>query len=149
MFKKGQISIELLIVVLFLIAFIYVYNTLAEQTVYSLELSKIKEQEQDIALSLNEFLQLQKNIINYHQNEIINYQSSYKIPAIDLASKRIPCKISLSETAIKVDVNSDWVVSYNYGVSLPVATFTLPSEIMCSNEIVCTFNTANKKIVCN
>lgn len=145
--KKGQISIELLIVILFLIAFIYVYNTLAEQTVYSLEISKIKEQEQDIALSLNEFLQLQRNVLNYHNSEIINYQSSYKIPEISLSSRRTPCKINLSETSIDVDVNTDWVVSYNYGTSLPAATFTLPSEIMCGHEIVCTLQP--NQIICN
>jgi len=42
--KKGQLSIEVLIIIIFLITFIYVYNNLAEQAVYSLEINKIKEQ---------------------------------------------------------------------------------------------------------
>lgn len=147
MLKKGQISIELLIVVLFLISFIYVYNNLAEQTVYSLELTKIKEQQQDIALSLNEFLQFQRNVLNYHNQEIITYQSTFKIPRIDLASKRMPCKINLSENGILVDVNYNWVTSYALTVSYPEAKYALPETVNCGQEIICTLN--SNKIVCN
>jgi len=132
--KKGQVSVELLIVILFLIAFIYVYNTLAEQTVYSLELTKIKEQEQDIVLSLNEFIQLQKNII-YDSN--ITYESRYKIPEIAIASKRVPCKINISQTGYQIDVNSDWIVSYNLNAELPASKFTISSFFVCGQEINC------------
>lgn len=132
--KKGQISVELLIVILFLIAFIYVYNTLAEQTVYSLELTKIKEQEQDIVLSLNEFIQLQKNII-YDNN--ITYESKYKIPEIAIASKRVPCKINISSSGYQIDVNSDWIVSYNLNTELPASKFTISTFFMCGQEISC------------
>lgn len=147
MLKKGQISIELLIIILFLIAFIYVYNNLAEQTVYSLELSKIKEQQQDIALSLNEFLQFQRNVLNYNNQEIITYQSTYKIPEIDLASKRVPCKVSLSDVGIIVDINSDWISSHSLQTNYPTNKFTLPTAVYCGQEITC--NLVNNKIVCN
>src|SRR5574343_1405241 len=137
MLKKGQISIELLIIILFLIAFIYIYNNLAEQTVYSLEFSKIKEQQQDIALSLNEFLQFQRNVLNYNNQEIIAYQSKYKIPEINLASKRVSCKVSLSDTGIIVDINSDWVSSYSLQTNYPTNKFTLPTTVYCGQEITC------------
>lgn len=144
MFKKGQVSIELIIIILFLITFIYVYETLAEQTVYSLELSRIKEQEQNIALSLNEYFQLQKNATNV---SLEDYETNFSIPEIKLASKTVPCKISITNTSILVEVDSEWVVSYNLNTPLPSTIFGIPQTLFCGQKINCDLS-ANK-IVCS
>lgn len=146
MVKKGQVSIELLLVLLFLIAFIYVYNTLAEQTVYSLELAKVKEQTSDVYLSLNEFLQFQRSVF---ADSNVTYTSKYKIPEINVASKRVPCKISLSNTNMVIDINSTWIFSEAFNLSLPTTIYELSSEFSCGQEITCFKNPANNKIKCN
>lgn len=145
MVKKGQVSIELLLVLLFLIAFIYVYNTLAEQTVYSLELAKVKEQTSDVYLSLNEFLQFQRSVF---ADSNVTYTSKYKIPEINVASKRVPCKISLSDTNMVIDINSTWIFSEAFNLSLPGTIYELSSEFSCGQEITC-FKHTNNKIKCN
>lgn len=145
MVKKGQVSIELLLVLLFLIAFIYVYNTLAEQTVYSLELAKVKEQTSDVYLSLNEFLQFQRSVF---ADSNVTYTSKYKIPEINVASKKVPCKISLSDTNMVIDINSTWIFSEAFNLSLPTTIYELSSEFSCGQEITC-FKHTNKKIKCN
>ncbi|MDD4468243.1 MAG: hypothetical protein PHF68_03765 [Candidatus ainarchaeum sp.] len=144
MVKKGQVSIELLLVLLFLIAFIYVYNTLAEQTVYSLELAKVKEQTSDVYLSLNEFLQFQRSVF---ADSNVKYTSKYKIPEINVASKKVPCKISLSDTNMVIDINSTWIFFEAFNLSLPTTIYELSSEFSCGQEITCFKHT--NKIKCN
>lgn len=143
MIKKGQISIELLIVLLFLITFIYVYNALAEQTVYSLELTKIKEQTKDVTFSLNEFLQLQKGVL-FDSN--LTYTSRYLIPEIVVASKKVPCEIKLYDTGIVLDVNSSWIFSEILDSNLSNSFYDLPSKVSCGQEISCI--NQNNKIKC-
>ncbi len=145
--KKGQISLEAMIVILFLISFIYVYNNLADQTVYSLQLSKIKEQEENVALSLNEFLQLQKNIY-FDSNDIITYNSTYTIPSILLASQRVPCKITVSEQDISVLVEGDWNVGYLHKISPLSMVYSLPSTLNCGQRITCNLDNVTRKIKC-
>ncbi len=146
--KKGQVSLEATIVILFLISFIYVYNNLADQTVYSLQLSKIKEQEENVALSLSEFLQLQKNIY-FDSNNITTYNSTYTIPSILLASQRVPCKITVSDQNIFVMVEGDWNVGYLHRVcSLSNIYSPLPSTLNCGQKISCSINLVTRKIEC-
>jgi len=145
MHKKGQISIELLIVILFLIVFIYVHNTLAEQTTQSLELIKIKEQQQEIVMSFNEFLQSQRNVL--YVTKIEEYVSKYKISDIYLASKKPLCNIYLSDTEIRIETNTNGTISYSQKTSLPATIYTLPLVIGCGQEISCTKN--KEKIECS
>lgn len=144
--KKGQISLELLVVALFLIVFIYVYNNLAAETVNSLELSKIKEQEQDIALSLNEFLQYQRGISLYPSGEILEYGSTFKIPEINLASKKLPCKIDLTNNGLFVFADFEKEVSYNLKITYESGKFDLPENFYCGQEIECKYE--DSKIKC-
>lgn len=135
--KKGQLSIEVLIIIIFFITFIYVYNNLAEQTVYSLEVNKIKEQELTIALSVNEFFEAQKNILA--DTNIVDYNATYRLPTIAIASKKI--------TSCFVDINLDnqlLIVQTDYSnihtdlnVNLPISDFNITGIISCGQTILC------------
>jgi len=144
--NKGQLSIEILIILIFLITFIYVYNNLAEQTVYTLEINKIKEQEQGVAISLNEFLESQKNIIS--DSSIVDYNSSYKLSNITIPSKKIVCYVDVNLDISEILVRSDYSnVNTVYNTTIDSNNFILPERINCGQEIICDLNTG--KIECN
>jgi len=143
--KKGQLSIEVLIILIFLITFIYVYNSLAEQTVYTLEINKIKEQQQTIGLSLNEFLEIQKDML-YDVN-IIDYNSSYTLQELKIPSKRIFCYVDFNLSNAYLTVHSDYSnVHTIINTTITNTEFTLPERINCGEIVVCELQ--SNKIVC-
>lgn len=135
--KKGQLSIEVLIIIIFLITFIYVYNNLAEQAVYSLEVNKIKEQELTIALSVNEFLEAQKNILA--DTDIVDYNATFRIPTITIASKKITsCFVDVNLEDQKLIVQTDFSNIYtSININLPIADFDISGKISCGQTILC------------
>ncbi|MFA5746123.1 MAG: hypothetical protein WCX82_03085 [archaeon] len=147
MFKnKGQLSIEVLIILIFLITFIYVYNNLGEQTVYTLEVNKIKEQEQGIAISLNEFLESQKSIL--YDSSIIDYNSTYRLSNISIPSKKVVCYVDINLDISQMLVISDYSnINTVYNSTISNTEFILPHRINCGQEIICDLNTG--KIECN
>lgn len=143
--KKGQLSIEVLIILIFLITFIYVYNSLAEQTVYTLEINKIKEQQQTIGLSLNEFLEIQKDML-YDVN-IIDFNSSYTLQELKIPSKRVFCYADFNLSNSYMAVHSDYLNVYTIiSTTITETEFTLPEKINCGETIVCKLS--RNKIVC-
>jgi hypothetical protein len=140
--KKGQLSIEVLIILIFLITFIYVYDNLAEQTVYSLEVNKIKEQELTIGLSLNEFLEAQKNILT--DTNIIDYNATYRLPTIAIASKRITsCFVDINLDTQLMIVQTDYSnIHTDLNINLPNSDFNIPEIISCGQIISCTIDGA-------
>ena len=144
--KKGQLSIEVLIIIIFFITFIYVYNNLAEQTVYSLEVNKIKEQELTIGLSLNEFLEAQKNILE--DTNIVDYNATYRLPTIAIASKRITsCFVDINLESQLMIVQTDYSnIHTDIPINLPDTNFDITGVISCGQIIDC--NKPLDKIEC-
>lgn len=144
--KKGQLSIEVLLILIFLITFIYVYNNLAEQAVYSLEVNKIKEQELTIALSVNEFLEAQKNILA--DTGIEDYNATFRLPTITIASKKITsCFVDVNQETQKLTVQTDFSNIYtDININLPTGDFNISGIISCGQTIMC--NKPLEKIEC-
>lgn len=144
--KKGQLSIEVLIIIIFLITFIYVYNNLAEQAVYSLEINKIKEQELTIALSVNEFLEAQKNILA--DTSIVDYNATYRLPTITIASKKITsCFVDINLDTQMLIVQTDYSnIHTDMDVNLPKDVFNISGIISCGQTIMC--NKPSTRIEC-
>lgn len=138
--KKGQLSIEVLIILIFLITFIYVYNNLAEQTVYSLEVNKIKEQEMTIALSVNEFLEAQKNIFN--DSNIIDYNATYRIPTIAIASTRMGvCFVDVNTESQTIIVQTDYSnIFTQINTNIDSTNFYITGITSCGQHISCIKN---------
>lgn len=134
--RKGQLSIEVLIILIFLITFIYVYDNLAEQTVYSLEVSKIKVQETTIGLSLNEFLEAQRNILK--DTNVVDYNASYRLQNVEIASRRInDCFVDINTTTKQMIVQTDFSNIYtDFNIQLD-SDFNLPERINCGTTITC------------
>jgi hypothetical protein len=140
--KKAQASIDIIIVIIFLLLFLYVYNMLADNTVRTLEINKINEQEKQIAFSINNFLILQDSILGdvSSNNNIVDYNSSFNIPYINIPSKQQGCIIAFSTNELKVSANYN-SKDYNYVLStnLPFNKFEFPNNfINCGDVLNCT-----------
>ncbi len=141
--KNGQLSIEILIILIFLITFIYVYNNLSEQTVYTLEINRIKEQEQTIGLSLNEFLEYQKGIL--YDTEIVNYNSTYRLQNIAIPSKMVVCFVDINLSTQKMIVQSNYSNVYTtINLTITNREFILPNIIGCGEKITCVKDVSGK-----
>ena len=140
--RKGQLSIEVLIIIIFLITFIYVYENLAEQAAYTIEVNKIKAQETTIGLSLNEFLEAQRNILK--DENVIDYNASYRLQNIAIASRRInECFVDINlDTGIMI-VQTDFSNIYTEFNTNLNTDFNLPSRINCGVTIVCSIIDSN------
>jgi len=147
--KKGQASVDILIVVIFLLLFLYVYNVLATNTASTLEINRINNQEKTIALSINNFLKLQDSIIGSSttHNNIIDYNSTIEIPYINIPSKRQGCVIDINSEKIIIDSNYD-NTTYRYSLDTNLSTnnFILPISINCGALLSCSNN--NFKLEC-
>jgi hypothetical protein len=141
--KKAQISIEIIIIIVFIIVFLYIFNNLAEDTVRTLEFNEIKNQQKEIALSLNEFLKLQESIVNREKLNIIDYNSTMYIPEINVASQKVNCLITIDQNKIIINTQyDDLFVSTDQNVNLSNTdyNFTPPISIYCGQPLVCKKN---------
>jgi len=146
--NKAQSSIEIIIGIFFIILFIYIFNLLATDTVKTLEINKIKEQEQDITLSLSNFLYSSSNIVTEDKFNIIDYSSSYKVPTINIPSEKLQCDIFISEDTISISAYyNNTEINYIINNQVPSDSYVLPIATTCGRELVCE-NNANK-IRCN
>ena len=136
--NKGQSSIEIIIGILFLIFFLYVFNMLAEDTARTLEINKIKEQEQEIVLSLSDFLYSGGNIFSDSHFGVIDYTATYMIPQISVPSKRLDCNIEINLASIKITTEyNDTNISYLVANQVPTGTYNLPITTSCGSDLTC------------
>ncbi|MEI8363857.1 MAG: hypothetical protein WCF78_00155 [archaeon] len=143
--NKAQSSVEILIGIFFIIFFIYIFNILAEDTVATLEINKIKEQEQEIILSLSDFLYSGTNVLTDQKFNITDYNASYKIPVITIPSQKPTCEITISNLEIKiVTTYNNKTIFYRVTNQIPADSYDLTSEIVktCGSELFC-YNDAN------
>jgi len=142
---KAQVSLEGIIVIIFLIIFIILFENLAQNTVQTIEISKIKQQQQEINLSLLEFIKYQDQQITSNKFNILDWNSSYNIPNITIPSKKIDCNVSISQNKIESST------LYN-GVPIITTTSTfisnqieLPIIAYCGQTLNCFLNGNNLK----
>jgi len=143
--NKAQSSVEILIGIFFIIFFIYIFNILAEDTVETLEINKIKEQEQEIILSLSDFLYSGTNVLSDQKFNITDYNASYKIPVINIPSQKPTCEITISDLSIKiVTTYNNKTIFYSVANVIPADSYDLTTEIIktCGSELFC-YNDAN------
>lgn len=144
---KAQVSLEGIIVILFLILFIILFENLAQNTIQTIEINKIKQQQQEINLSLLEFIKYQDQQIVSNKFNIQEWNSSYIIPNITIPSKKVDCNITISQNKIE---------SYTLYKEVPITTITntyisnqsnqieLPIIAYCGQTLDCSLNTTNK-----
>lgn len=146
--SKAQLSIEVLVVIIFLTLFIYGYTANAEKIVESLEMARVKDQQQDILLAVIDFLSIQETIIN--DTELLAHTATFKIPTIDLASKRVMCAVNFGSESDYVSVSS---ADFGGIVTKIEMTFdsniTLPSKKICGKDFTCVFDNATKILNCS
>ncbi len=141
--KKGQASIEIIIIIVFLILFLYVFNNMADSNAKTLEVNKIKEQEQEIALALNNFLKLQESILGdaAEKYNIVDYNSTFRIPSIQVPSQKLSCEITVSDTSIGITADyKGESIDYSYATSLSTNKYNLPITINCNQILTCLDN---------
>jgi len=135
--KKGQGSIEIIFGIFFLILFLYIFNILAQDTVNTIEVNKIKEDEQEIILSLSDFLYSGANIYDDNKFNIIDLNMVYNVPQINIPSSRVSCSIVVTDFRLSIitEYNDENII---YFVSSIVPdTFVLPINTSCGNQLSC------------
>jgi len=144
--NKAQSSVEILIGIFFLIFFIYIFNVLAEDTAQTLEINQIKEQEQEIVLSLSDFLYAGNNVFIDNKYNITEYDASYKIPVINIPSQNPSCTVTISNVNIRIlTTYNDKNITYSISNILPSTSYNLSSPVIknCGSELFCS-NDLNK-----
>lgn len=148
-FSRAQVSLEIIILIIFLILFLYIFNDLSQDTSKSLEITKIKAQQKEIILSLNEFFKLQEDLLGQSAEKynIVSLESTYKTPNIFIPSKSIECKITVTDNSLKIVTNYDGeeIISL-FETEYILDRFTFPSTIYCGQTITCEKD--NFKIKC-
>jgi len=137
--NKAQGSIEILIGIFFIIFFIYIFNILASNTVETLEINKIKEQEQEIVLSLSDFLYFGVGVLNNGYN-IVDYNATYKIPLITIPSQKPTCVVTIDKFGISIVTEyNNKNISYSIANVLPQGSYDISSPITktCGSELSC------------
>ena len=144
--SKAQLSIEVLVVIIFLTLFIYGYTANAEKIVESLEMARVKDQQQDILLAVIDFLSIQETIIN--DAELLEHTATFKIPTIDLASKRVMCAVNFGSNYVSVSsADFDGIVTK---IEMTFdSNIILPSKKICGKDFTCVFNNTTKKLNCS
>lgn len=147
--KKAQFSIEVLFVIVFLILFIFVFDNLAKDNVYTLEINKIKSDQKEIALLINEYVVSLESINNYDTNyNLESFTSTLKIPDIKIASSKANCDIFILNNLLYI------VTDYKNGTNYVESSFPINSSIFsvdlntsCGQELICNLDAGS--IVCN
>ena len=144
--SRAQLSIEVLVVIIFLTLFIYGYTANAEKIVESLEMARVKDQQQDILLAVIDFLSIQETIIN--DAELLAHTATFKIPTIDLASKRVMCAVNFSPNSVSVSSADFGGIETKINVTFD-SNITLPSKKICGKDFTCVFYNTTKKLNCS
>jgi|GEM_PF-996407 len=147
--RKAQISIEAAIAILFVIVFIAVFSNLSNNAVESLEIAKIKEQENTIVLSIDEFLRIQGGLLgNSPDQNIIDYSSSFKIPDLKIASHKLSCRIVVSDSNISIiSEYYDQNISSELLTGFLVSDYDIPAVFYCGSTVNCMV--ASGKLSCS
>jgi hypothetical protein len=147
--SKAQLSIEVLVVIIFLTLFIYGYTANAEKIVESLEMARVKDQQQDILLAVIDFLSIQETIIN--DAELLEHTATFKIPTIDLASKRVMCAINFGSNYVSVSSADFGGIETKINVTNVTfdSNIILPSKKICGKDFTCVFYNTTKKLNCS
>lgn len=149
--KKGQVSIEVVIIIIFLIIFITVFNDLSNNTVETIELYKIKEQQSQISDSLYSFLKSQEIFVTdvVDNNFNVSFENTFKIPNITIPSKNVECKFIINPGFLNMIVEyDDSVIYYDQNMSLNNTKFSFSDFEKYCGEIVTCYNVAGE-IACD
>lgn len=137
--NKAQVSIEVILIIVFLIIFLIVFNNLSLDTSKTLEKNKILEQENQIADSLNSFIKVQESIVIPGNN--LDFNISFNIPEINVASKNIFCEVFITSTNISVlTYNYDEIVRLDKNVNFDFTRTDFSKTIRksCGSSLLCT-----------
>ena len=135
--RKGQVSIEIIIILVFVILFISVYTDLANDTVKTIETSKIKNQQQEIILSFKDFLLFQKSdlVTGYGITDI---NSSYIVPYILIPSAKSNCIIYVNDNNLSIETTYDnSIITTTVNVEIPSTYYATSLTVHCGREVVC------------
>jgi len=144
--NKAQGSIEIIIGIFFLIFFLYIFNLMAADTVKTVEINKIKEQEQEVVLSLSDFLYSGASIYADPKFNIIDYNMQYRVPEINIPSSRLSCIITIDTLRTTMITGyDDENIIYTVPNILP-NTYETPIVTNCGNELSCV--TQGNKLRC-
>ena len=145
--NKAQISLEILIVVLLIVVFLYIYTSLSNMTVQSLEINKIKEQQLDIALEVNNFLKTQDSLLDLSKNNYTQINNSINIPSINIASRKVNCTIDINHTNIVIYSSAYGGITTNLQTNLDSSNLILGLRTYCAQTLGCVLDT--DRIVCD
>jgi len=150
--RKGQVSIEVIIIVIFLIIFVTVFNDLSKDTVKTIEVYKIKEQQSQIADSVSGFLKTQEILSTgiADDNFNISFENSLKIPNIMVPSTNVDCRLVINPGHLNIIVNYDQTTLYydrNLSLNMSKYKFTDFNKY-CGDYIICNGPSASGEIIC-
>ncbi|MDD3177932.1 MAG: hypothetical protein PHR26_00255 [Candidatus ainarchaeum sp.] len=148
--KKAQFSIEVLFIIVFVILFIFIYDNLSKDNVYTLEVNKIISDQKEIALLINEYLAYTESINNYDSNfNLNNYNSILKIPNIRTLSFKANCNINISNDSIYIFTDYKGKKYIEYTLPTKFNMFSTDVNTFCGDELKCSYNLSTYKVICS
>ena len=119
-------------------------------TVQSLEINKIKEQQLDIALEVNNFLKIQDSLLDLSKNNYTQITNSISIPSIDIASRKVNCTIDINRTNILIYSSVYGGITTNLQTNLDSSNnLVLNLRTYCSQTLECVLDQDNDNIECD
>ena len=146
---KGQASVEAILVIIFVILFLAVFNNLAQDAERLLKINMIKEQQNDIANSLNSFIKVQEGFVKgFDTDDYFNdFNFSYKIPNLKIPTENFECDINITRDRItlRTEIQEDFFVETIRTVNIDNSKINLINPVLkkCGSEIVCIQTPAN------
>jgi hypothetical protein len=144
--RKGQVSIEVILVLIFVILFLSIFGSLADDTVKTLEKTIVLDQEKEIAIALNSFLKTQEILVEDGYN--LDFNNFFYIPKITIPSKNLYCDIYITPNYISINTYLDEIVTYNKKVNFNVSKINFQETInkTCGDILNCYLS--NNQIKC-
>lgn len=138
--RKGQVSIEVILVLIFVIIFLSIFSSLAEDTSRTLEKAIVLDQEREIAIALNSFLKTQEILVEDGYN--LDFNNFFYIPKITVPSKNLYCDVYITPSHISINTYLDEIITFNKKVNLNVSKINFQETIVksCGERLNCYLN---------
>lgn len=139
--KKAQVSLEVIVAVMFIIIFLFIFTQLSNTTQNTIETNHIRVQQNELAYSLNDFFQTVKDVVSddasYIDTNISYFKVEYAVPKIVVGGQILPCLIKVETNKIEVFINYKREIKKGiYGLDLKniEGTFSCGQTITCEKS---------------
>jgi uncharacterized protein (UPF0333 family) len=144
--RKGQVSIEVILVLIFVILFLSIFSSLVKDTSKLLENSIVLDQEKEIAIALNSFLKTQEILVEDGYN--LDFNNFFYIPRVKVPSKNIYCDIYITSNYISINTYLEEIITFNKDVNFNFSKINFSETIKKSCGDILNCYLSNNQIKC-